>query len=74
MTKFPALETFASALATPSGARQAGEVARAFESLAEQALLFAGAGGLLGLGVGITVSGAGVYLMKRRQIRNRLQS
>lgn len=74
MTAISAPETFVSALATPSGARQTGELTRAFESLAEQALALAGAGGLLGLGVGITVSGAGVYLIKRRQIHNRLQS
>ena len=68
------IDPLVSALTTPSAARQAGELARASESLAEQAFVFAGAGGLLGLGPGIALSGAGVYLLKRRQINNKLQS
>lgn len=68
------IDPFVSALTTPSAARQAGELARSSESLAEQTFVFAGAGGLLGLGLGITLSGAVVYLLKRRQINNKLQS
>lgn len=70
----PVLATIAFALTTPSEARRMGELTRELEALAEQALVLAGAGGLLGLGIGITVSGAGVYLYKRRQIRAILQS
>lgn len=74
MTALPVLSIVAFALTTPAGARQAGELTRAFESLAEQTFLLAGAAGVLGLGIGIAVSGAGVYLIKRRQIRNKLQT
>lgn len=74
MTALPSLSVIAFALTSPDTARQAGELTRAFESLAEQVLVVAGATGLLGLGLGITLSGAGVYLIKRRQIRNKLQT
>lgn len=59
---------------TPSGALRAGELTKAFESLAEQALVLAAASGLLGLGLGTSLFGAGVYLVKRRQIRRKLQA
>lgn len=51
-----------------------GEVARLLGQLAEQSLTLAGAGLLLGLGVGAILSAAGVYLFKQRQFRQRLQS
>jgi hypothetical protein len=51
-----------------------GEVARLLGSLAEQTLALSGAGLLLGLGVGTVLSAAGVYLFKRRQFRQKLQS
>ena len=54
-------------------AKQAGELAWSINSLAEKSLLLAGSGLVLGLGIGITVSGATVYLVKRKQIRNKLQ-
>ena len=52
----------------------AGESARAVNQLAEQALLLAGAGALLGLGLGITVSGVATYLYKRKQITEKLDA
>lgn len=56
------------------GAIAAGDRARAVSRLAEQALVLAGAGVVLGLGVGITVSGVATYLYKRKQIRDKLDS
>lgn len=51
-----------------------GEAARLLGRLAEQSLVLAGAGLLLGLGVGAILSAAGVYLFKQRQFQKRLQS
>jgi len=51
-----------------------GETARLLGDLAGQSLLLAGAGLLLGLGVGTILSAAGVYLFKQRQFQQRLQS
>jgi len=56
------------------GAISAGTTARAVSRLADQALLLAGSGVALGLGLGITVSGVATYLYKRKQIRDRLDS
>lgn len=60
--------------AASDGAITAGTKARAVSRLAEQALLLAGSGVALGLGLGITVSGVATYLYKRKQIRDRLDS
>lgn len=55
-------------------AAAAAELTDSIVSLANQAPLLAGSGGVLGLGLGLVVSGGGVYLYKRRQIRNRLEA
>lgn len=63
------------ALATTSGgAITAGSRARAVSRLAEQGLLLAGSTAVLGLGLGITVSGVATYLYKRKQIQDKLDS
>jgi len=59
---------------TAEDAMAAGESARAVSQLAEQALLLAGTGALLGLGLGITVSGVATYLYKRKQITEKLDA
>lgn len=59
---------------SPSDARRVGELTRMLDTLADQAFFLAGGGALLGLGIGVIVSGAGVYLYKRRQIRTKLNS
>lgn len=51
-----------------------GELVRLLGRLAEQSLMLAGAGLLLGLGVGAILSAAGVYLFKQRQFNKMLQS
>lgn len=55
-------------------ATTAAEISKTIVSLAEQAPVLAGAGVMLGLGLGLVVSGGGVYLYKRRQIHNRLEA
>jgi hypothetical protein len=51
-----------------------GETARLLSRLADQSLVLAGTGLLLGLGVGAILSAAGVYLFKQRQFNEMLQS
>jgi hypothetical protein len=64
----------AAAQLSPSGVRQAGELTRLFNALANQAIALAGGGALLGLGLGVLIASVGVYLYKQRQIQAKLQS
>lgn len=56
---------------SPTEVRQTGRLAWEFNKLTNELTFVAGGGVLIGLGLGITVSGAIVYVYKRKQINAR---
>lgn len=51
-----------------------GEVARAADALVDEVLVLAGGTVLIGLGIGVAVSGAAVYVYQQKKIQEKLSS